>query len=311
VVYLPYHRYELGKKNVSMDEGTDPEIQTHQEAEQEEPKQEEAEQQPTQQPTQQPEDISPSSAELYVELGAMKLRPLKKYAEKLSVDQDALDNADEKDVKLIVQTLEEQAAHEQAQRVALKEELEGMKIGALLSYSEELGIHEDALDDAAGKAEMIALIVKHQSCTSREAPVDDGSAPVDVDPPQATNADADAGTNAGADAEDVPMQNSTPAPPPPPPTTPNLAPGLARHVQGSAPPLAPSPEDDIDIMAQIRAGIQLRATPERNSVFSESPLVSAIMTRRECLDASDVSGVSDASGWSVDDALGDITNNDL
>jgi hypothetical protein len=245
---------------------------------------------------------------------------LKKYAEKLSVDQDALDNADEKAdiVKLIVQTLEEQAAHEEAQRVALKEELEGMKIGALLSYSEELGIHEDALDDAAGKAEMIALIVKHQSCTSREAPVDDGSAPVDdgsapvdVDPPQATNADADAGTNAGADAEDVPMQNSTPAPPPPPPTTPNLAPGLARHVQGSAPPLAPSPEDDIDIMAQIRAGIQLRATPERNSVFSESPLVSAIMTRRECLDASDVSGVSDASGWSVDDALGDITNNDL
>ena len=223
-------------------------------------------------------------------------------------------------VKLIVQTLEEQAAHEEAQRVALKEELEGMKIGALLSYSEELGIHEDALDDAAGKAEMIALIVKHQSCTSREAPVDDGSAPVDdgsapvdVDPPQATNADADAGTNAGADAEDVPMQNSTPAPPapPPPPTTPNLAPGLARHVQGSAPPLAPSPEDDIDIMAQIRAGIQLCATPERSSVFSESPLVSAIMTRRECLDASDVSGVSDASGWSVDDALGDITNNDL
>ena len=64
-------------------------------------------------------------------------------------------------------------------------------------------------------------------------------------------------------------------------------------------------------MALIRAGIQLRATPERNSVFSESPLVSAIMTRRECLDASDVSGVSDASGWSVDDALGDITNNDL
>eukprot|EP01046_Picozoa_sp_COSAG06_P055680 COSAG06_NODE_10313_length_1704_cov_3.662784_1_plen_303_part_00 len=302
-----------------MDEGTDPEIQTHQEAEQEEPKQEEAEhqpEQPEQQPTQQPEDISPSSAELYVELGAMKLRPLKKYAEKLSVDQDALDNADDKDdiVKLIVQTLEEQAAHEEAQRVALKEELEGMKIGALLSYSEELGIHEDALDDAAGKAEMIALIVKHQSCTSREAPVDDvsapvddGSASVDVDPPQATNADADVGT----DAEDVPMQNTAPAAPPPPPTTPNLAPGLARHVQGSAPPLAPSPEDDIDIMAQIRAGIQLRATPERNSVFSESPLVSAIMTRRECLDASDVSGVSDASGWSVDDALGDITNNDL
>jgi hypothetical protein len=100
VVYLPYHRYELGKKNASMDEGTDPEIQTHQEAEQEEPKQEEAEhqpEQPEQQPTQQPEDISPSSAELYVELGAMKLRPLKKYAEKLSVDQDALDNADDKD----------------------------------------------------------------------------------------------------------------------------------------------------------------------------------------------------------------------
>jgi hypothetical protein len=119
------------------------------------------------------EGTPPASAELLAELGAMKLRALQKKAEELGVGEDQLDDAEEKSevIALIVQKLDEQAAHEEAVRLAaLKDELGAMKLRALQKRAEELGVDEDKLDDAEEKSEVIALIL------AALAPVEDGAA---------------------------------------------------------------------------------------------------------------------------------------
>jgi len=92
----------------------------------------------------------------------MKLRALQARAEELGVDDDKLDDAEEKPevIALIVAKLDEQAADAEAERVeAIKAELGGMKLRALQRRAVEVGVPEAKLDDAEEKSEVIALIL--------------------------------------------------------------------------------------------------------------------------------------------------------
>eukprot|EP01047_Picozoa_sp_COSAG01_P094902 COSAG01_NODE_25720_length_735_cov_4.264151_1_plen_245_part_11 len=115
----------------------------------------------------------------------MKLRALQKRAEELGVDEDKLDDAEEKAevIALILELVAKpspdggeeaaaaRAAEAEAARLAqLKEELEGMKLRALQKRAEELGVDEDKLDDAEEKAEVIALIVEKSRAEAAPKP---------------------------------------------------------------------------------------------------------------------------------------------
>jgi hypothetical protein len=109
------------------------------------------------------EGMPPPEAVLLAELQGMKMRALQKKAEALSVNEDRLDDAEEKAevIALIVAKVAERSAADETARVArVKEELEGMKLRALQKRAEELGVDEDKLDDAEEKAEVIALILE-------------------------------------------------------------------------------------------------------------------------------------------------------
>eukprot|EP01047_Picozoa_sp_COSAG01_P047253 COSAG01_NODE_4498_length_4973_cov_5.248461_4_plen_100_part_01 len=100
--------------------------------------------------------MPPPEAVLLAELQGMKMRALQKKAEALSVNEDRLDDAEEKAevIALIVAKVAERRAADETARVArVKEELEGMKLRALQKRAEELGVDEDKLDDAEEKAE--------------------------------------------------------------------------------------------------------------------------------------------------------------
>ena len=108
------------------------------------------------------EGTPPAAAELLAELNGMKLRALQARAEELGVDDDKLDDAEEKPevIALIVAKLDEQAAEAEAERVeAIKAELGGMKLRALQRRAVEVGVPEEKLDDAEEKSEVIALIL--------------------------------------------------------------------------------------------------------------------------------------------------------
>ena len=128
-------------------------------------------------------------AALKDELGAMKLRALQKRAEELGVDEDKLDDAEEKSevIALILAALapvEDGAAQaareaeaaaaaaaaaaeaEVARLAQLKEELSAMKLRALQKHAEELGIDGEALDEAEEKSAVIALIMEHAGSKS-------------------------------------------------------------------------------------------------------------------------------------------------
>ena len=108
------------------------------------------------------EGTPPAAAELLAELNGMKLRALQARAEELGVDDDKLDDAEEKPevIALIVAKLDEQAADAEAERVeAIKAELGGMKLRALQRRAVEVGVPEEKLDDAEEKSEVIALIL--------------------------------------------------------------------------------------------------------------------------------------------------------
>ena len=77
------------------------------------------------------EGTPPRLAELRAELQALKLRQLQARAEQLGVDEQSLDDAEDKPavMALILAKVEEQAtADEAARRAALKEELGSMKL---------------------------------------------------------------------------------------------------------------------------------------------------------------------------------------
>eukprot|EP01043_Picozoa_sp_COSAG02_P048071 COSAG02_NODE_4682_length_5102_cov_11.871277_1_plen_1610_part_10 len=109
------------------------------------------------------EGTPPRLAELRAELQALKLRQLQARAEQLGVDEQSLDDAEDKPavMALILAKVEEHAtADEAARRAALKEELGSMKLRPLQRKAEELGVHSDELDDAEDKAAVIALILE-------------------------------------------------------------------------------------------------------------------------------------------------------
>ncbi len=106
------------------------------------------------------EGTPPASAELLAELGAMKMRALQRRAEELGVEDEKLEDAEEKSavIALIVARLDEQAA--EAKRIAtLRDELVGMKMRALQRRAEELGVEDEKLEEAEEKSEVIALIM--------------------------------------------------------------------------------------------------------------------------------------------------------
>jgi hypothetical protein len=126
-------------------------------------------------------------AQLKEELAGMKMRALQKRAEELGVDEDKLDEADEKSevIALILAAMapvedgaaavaaEAEAASaaaaaaeaEAARLTQLKEELAGMKMRALQTRAEELGVDGAALDEADDKSAVIELIMVQESTT--------------------------------------------------------------------------------------------------------------------------------------------------
>jgi len=131
--------------------------------------------------------------ELLAELGAMKLSALWKRAEELGIDEDTLDEAEEKSevIALILAAMatpvEDGAAKAEAEveaetkatRLAqLKDELSGMKLRALQKRAEELGINEDTLDEAEEKSEVIVLILAAMAL----APAVDGAEHKEAEP---------------------------------------------------------------------------------------------------------------------------------
>jgi hypothetical protein len=131
--------------------------------------------------------------ELLAELGAMKLSALWKRAEELGIDDDTLDEAEEKSevIALILAAMatpvEDGAAKAEAEveaetkatRLAqLKDELSGMKLRALQKRAEELGINEDTLDEAEEKSEVIVLILAAMAL----APAVDGAEHKEAEP---------------------------------------------------------------------------------------------------------------------------------
>ena len=123
------------------------------------------------------EGTPPAAAELLAELNGMKLRALQARAEELGVDDDKLEDAEEKPevIALIVAKLDEQAADAEAERVeAIKAELGGMKLRALQRRAVEVGVPEEKLDDAEEKSEVIELIMAKERGESAAAPVSAG-----------------------------------------------------------------------------------------------------------------------------------------
>ena len=130
-------------------------------------------------------------AQLREELAGMKMRALQKRAIELGVDEDTLDEADEKSevIALILAAMAPvedgaaaaacQAAEAEADAAAaaaaaeaeaarltqLKEELAGMKMRALQTRAEELGVDGAALDEADDKSAVIELIMVQESTT--------------------------------------------------------------------------------------------------------------------------------------------------
>ena len=114
-------------------------------------------------------------AALKEELAGMKTGALNKRARKVGVGADAMDDAaDEDDPNAALIALIVAATTSQAEG-ALKEELAGMKPGALNKRAREVGVGAGAMDDAADeddpKAALIALIVAASSagCASTVA----------------------------------------------------------------------------------------------------------------------------------------------
>ena len=108
------------------------------------------------------EGTPPLEAVLLAELQGMKMRAVQKKAEALGVEEEKLDDAEEKSevIALILAKVEERRAAAEAARIArLKEELGGMKMRALQKKAEELGVDDEKLDDAEQKSEVIALIL--------------------------------------------------------------------------------------------------------------------------------------------------------
>ena len=121
------------------------------------------------------EGTPPASAELLAELGAMKMRALQRRAEELGVEDEKLEDAEEKSavIALIVARLEEQAAEVEAKRIAaLKHELAGMKMRALQRRAEELGVEDEKLEEAEEKSEVIALILAAMPAPSASGDAD-------------------------------------------------------------------------------------------------------------------------------------------
>jgi hypothetical protein len=102
------------------------------------------------------------------------LSALWKRAEELGIDEDTLDEAEEKSevIALILAAMatpvedgaakaeaEVEAEAETTRLAQLKDELSGMKLRALQKRAEELGINEDTLDEAEEKSEVIVLIL--------------------------------------------------------------------------------------------------------------------------------------------------------
>ena len=109
------------------------------------------------------EGTPPLEAVLLAELQGMKMRAVQRKAEALGVDEERLDDAEEKSevIALILAKVEEGRAAAEAARIArLKEELGGMKMRALQKKAEELGVDDEKLDDAEQKSEVIALILE-------------------------------------------------------------------------------------------------------------------------------------------------------
>jgi uncharacterized protein YunC (DUF1805 family) len=100
-------------------------------------------------------------AQLKDELSGMKLRALQKRAEELGINEDTLDEAEEKSevIALILAATAAAAEAETTRLAQLKDELSGMKLRALQKRAEELGINEDTLDEAEEKSEVIVLIL--------------------------------------------------------------------------------------------------------------------------------------------------------
>ena len=138
------------------------------------------------------EGTPPAAAELLAELNGMKLRALQARAEELGVDDDKLDDAEEKPevIALIVAKLDEQAADAEAERVeAIKAELGGMKLRALQRRAVEVGVPEEKLDDAEEKSEVIALILAALP-TPGQAAEEDEAAKAEAEAKAAAEAEA-------------------------------------------------------------------------------------------------------------------------
>ena len=138
------------------------------------------------------EGTPPAAAELLAELNGMKLRALQARAEELGVDDDKLDDAEEKPevIALIVAKLDEQAADAEAERVeAIKAELGGMKLRALQRRAVEVGVPEAKLDDAEEKSEVIALILAALP-TPGQAAEEDEAAKAEAEAKAAAEAEA-------------------------------------------------------------------------------------------------------------------------
>ena len=119
-------------------------------------------------------------AQLKDELSGMKLRALQKRAEELGINEDTLDEAEEKSevIALILAATAAAAEAETTRLAQLKDELSGMKLRALQKRAEELGINEDTLDEAEEKSEVIVLILAAMAL----APAVDGAEHKEAEP---------------------------------------------------------------------------------------------------------------------------------
>ena len=155
------------------------------------------------------EGTPPAAAELLAELNGMKLRALQARAEELGVDDDKLDDAEEKPevIALIVAKLDEQAADAEAERVeAIKAELGGMKLRALQRRAVEVGVPEEKLDDAEEKSEVIALILAALPTPGQAAAEDEDAAKAAAE----AKAEAEAEAEAEARSTWTPPRSSSP-----------------------------------------------------------------------------------------------------
>lgn len=134
---------------------------------------------------QQAAGLLPDEQELRKELGAMKLKALKKRAKEIGVDGERLEDADDEDnvkstvIELIITRMRHQGCTGSATSVAefglvqqqeksqkLREELQALKLKALKKHAKEIGVDQDELDDAddAGdvKSTVIELVISRE-----------------------------------------------------------------------------------------------------------------------------------------------------